>query len=857
MKRTPNLLVLACLPLALLFGCSADSVSSVGSVGFDGGGTGDGTGANPDGGGGDDGVGDGGSPGVDAGGGDGGNPDGSGGDGTGSDGSTDGGADIPGGPVCGNGRVEAGEECDDGNNFPGDGCNATCTSDESCGNGIVDPAESCDDGNLVPGDGCDQICRREEGCGNGIVEVGEQCDDGNATNGDGCSAECLREVFIAEDSDGDGIADFDEGNGAIDTDGDGITDDLDTDSDNDGIPDSVEAGDSDMSSEPVDTDGDGRPDFRDLDSDSDTISDQIEGFEDPDEDGFGNYADTDSDGDYVPDIVETTRDSDGDGTPDYLDEDSDNDSILDEHELFADSDLDGVPNRLDLDSDDDGIADATEAGDGDLATYPVDIDGDGQPDYIDVDSDGDGLPDGSEPGCAFGGPNRHQHDSDGDGYSDLAEVLVGSDPCTSTAPSEFREFTDFFFILPAGAPPENAPLEFSSNIVQADVSMAMDTTGSMGGEIGNLRARFSSFIFPQIRAQIPNVAFGVSTFDDFPCSGHGSGADQPFILRHRVTTNLGNAQSAINSIPLHSGADYFESGYESMFQTATGAGVSGCGASVPAFDPGRGRVPGEADGTIGGVGFRDGSFPIVIHITDAPAHDEGAYGGFAASRDEAVNALRARQIRLVGVVSGSDPRGQLEYVARETGAVVPTCAWDGARPGGCGGGQCCTGHGGAGRGADGGGTCPLVFDIDSGGNGLDIAAVTAIRALVNTTTFEVTTNLRRDDDEFILTGVDTRCFIQSIVPDHFEAPPGSCSTTPSVADINPPDGVNDSYRNVTPGTQLFFNVTAQNAGCVAETDMPQAFTAFIDVVGDGLTVLDTQRVTIIVPAASSNPSTVP
>jgi len=27
-------------------------------------------------------------------------------------------------------------------------------------------------------------------CGNGFVEAGEQCDDGNATNGDGCSISC-------------------------------------------------------------------------------------------------------------------------------------------------------------------------------------------------------------------------------------------------------------------------------------------------------------------------------------------------------------------------------------------------------------------------------------------------------------------------------------------------------------------------------------------------------------------------------------------------------------------------------------------------------------------------------------------
>ena len=63
-------------------------------------------------------------------------------------------------PRCGNGIVESGEECDDGNSRPCDGCSASCTV-EGCGNGIAECDEQCDDGarNGTAGDGCDASCR--------------------------------------------------------------------------------------------------------------------------------------------------------------------------------------------------------------------------------------------------------------------------------------------------------------------------------------------------------------------------------------------------------------------------------------------------------------------------------------------------------------------------------------------------------------------------------------------------------------------------------------------------------------------------------------------------------------------------
>jgi cysteine-rich repeat protein len=93
--------------------------------------------------------------------------------------------------ACGNGVVDLGEQCDDGNAVAGDGCSPHCQREE-CGNAVLDPGEQCDDGNLNSGDGCSASCKLER-CGNGTVEAGEDCDDGNTVAGDGCSPHCLIE----------------------------------------------------------------------------------------------------------------------------------------------------------------------------------------------------------------------------------------------------------------------------------------------------------------------------------------------------------------------------------------------------------------------------------------------------------------------------------------------------------------------------------------------------------------------------------------------------------------------------------------------------------------------------------------
>jgi cysteine-rich repeat protein len=119
---------------------------------------------------------------------------------------------------CGDGMLQQGEACDDGNRIDGDGCSADCKSNETCGNGIIDEAagEVCDDRNTVSGDGCSADCKSREGCGNGSVEPDEECDTGGETPV--CNANCkwarhgdgFVNASAREQCDGDGAG---QGNG--------------------------------------------------------------------------------------------------------------------------------------------------------------------------------------------------------------------------------------------------------------------------------------------------------------------------------------------------------------------------------------------------------------------------------------------------------------------------------------------------------------------------------------------------------------------------------------------------------------------------------------------------------------------
>ena len=713
------------------------------------------------------------------------------------------------------------------------------------------------------------------------------------------------------DTDGDGISDTIEGRfnaPPTDTNGDGTPDYLSLDSDGDTIPDAVEwitPGCDSPIAELNDADGDGKPNFQDLDSDNNGLLDKAEACPPPtmpgapagctskkpadfDGDGVGDWIDFDNDHDSskvdkkigLEDKYELVDgagkyvglvDTEGDGIPDLYDRDSDNDFILDLDDGVGDPDKDGKPNFRDTDSENDGVGDACEArahaspSAADYTLPLLDTNSDGIPDYVDKDTDGDLLLDGAEDknaNCIVDATetDRLKYSTNGTGVSDLVLVTLGGAACAKDPTCTPGKLGKYYFIVPystdgsAKPTPASETLALSTILNKGDVGFIIDTTGSMSGEIANLKSSLSSSIIPALKAKIPSLGVGVAGHDDFPygcffCSyDYGSGVDKPYYNTSPagfVTTDTTAAQNAANSLGTHSGDDLPESQIPAIYHAINGAALTWPGGSVAA-DTG-------PAGTFGALHFRSDALPIVVEISDAPFHNgrsvaaggiQNAYNFSTFNSDDVVARFNAIGAKFIGVSAdnggrasggpGGDPYNYEAYITDNTGSNVPPSAF---------GGSCKTGVGGAAVAADGpGGLCRSVFSINVDGSGLGASIVDGVYAILASIKFDVYVQAYNDAGSGAVDVVSD--FMQKVEPQPSGGTDpvsgGVCVTFPAaqLADnwVGPKalsagaDGVSDTIKQVNPGNLYCFNVVPKPNTVVPATTSVQTFTAWLKVV---------------------------
>ncbi|MBQ1266090.1 MAG: hypothetical protein IIY06_04900, partial [Proteobacteria bacterium] len=803
--------------------------------------------------------------------------------------------------------------------------------------GVVDCLDLDSDGDTVPDE---------------IERIDAPCEEPADSDFDGTYD------FLDLDSDNNGIPDREEGVKIVegvatypDTDNDTIPDSSDLDNDNDGTYDTAEiygivnpkyAKEYNEFKAPraADCNGDGMPDEpgspeHPFDCDNDTIPD---------------YMSLDSDGDTILDMYEQNFDSDSDGYFDRYEQDSDADGISDHDErgpnAYPMTSLENkIPDYRNPDIDEDGLLDGYE-----VVCTSMDVDT-GEPVTLESkfykDTDGDGFNDLSEYNASIGSAYTSAQV--------ICDPLVGVTQKTDC--DECKGIFKFYFELPyfeehTDENDQDDILNFKPAVSQLDVMFNLDTTQSMGAEVKNIQEKVRDTIIPQIKARVENSAFGVSSFDDFPThatkgsvydflsgnsieDGYGradidkcptsgvsytntlSKCDTPYQLLGKPLTATSDADMAaivanVNKLKLHNGGDYPEAGYESLWQL-----VKGDDKTEPLVSWYRyGSYSYFADGTIprvtnsddrwGGAGFRNSTFPVVIHITDTTSHDgneclnkvenndnialtycttktggskqyiqpyDPAYVENTHNSDDVHAAYLEKGARIISIYRNDGSQlSQLVDTSKATQTYVPVCAFKTSATGWkCGSNLCCTGMNpdGSNKGiaptSD--GQCVLSYGITTGTK-LSDTLVDGVDALVKYATSNVAAVVRGNPIEG--TSVDTSCFIQRVEAfttfttsdarefSGYVAPPqepeASCNPKASPAAFKGAT-YNNGYQNFAigtsssakPGSQLNFRVVAQN-NCVPSTETTRVFNAYIDII-DPTTGLNfgTQEVSIVVP----------
>ena len=317
-------------------------------------------------------------------------------------------------------------------------------------------------------------------------------------------------------------------------------------------------------------------------------------------------------------------------------------------------------------------------------------------------------------------------------------------------------------LVPPTGGPVTADFSIPATLQIVDVMFLIDATGSMRDEINNVRAGLRDVVIPGVTSAIPDAAFGLAFFGEFPVLPHAdprSGV-RPYELRSPITTDVERLTAAFEGIPTWGNLDDPEADVEGLFQVATGEGLP------PYIDPSFGCPSG---GT-GGVCFRADAFRVVLLATDAPMHN-GPPGVSPIAPytftdpsphqyAETVAALRNIDVTVIGL-GASDP-GRPSPLPHLTQLVADVD----------------THH------------MPLVFDIGNAGDRIGQDIVMALERLADGVPLDVSASVEDVPGD----AIDARMLVTAVRA-------VSASPMGNVTGIS-----GNGFTGVTPGTQLTFQI---------------------------------------------------
>lgn len=233
---------------------------------------------------------------------------------------------------------------------------------------------------------------------------------------------------------------------------------------------------------------------------------------------------------------------------------------------------------------------------------------------------------------------------------------------------------------------------------RADVVFSLDLTGSMGGELANMKAN-SVGIMTAVAAAIGDVHFGVLSYEDYAgrfttsvaggqacnySANYGAATDQPYRLSQAITGTQSSVATAINALSLGAGSDGPESYSRMLYESYA-------------------ELIGQTNPTFGAIGWRAGARKIVVNFGDNVPHDcdydaiigGGSDSGHDPGRDNVVGtaddlhiqpvlaAMAANNVTLINLNSGGAGINPLwNAYAAATGGTNFQINADGTFPGG-------------------------------------------------------------------------------------------------------------------------------------------------------------------------------